>query len=433
MAVATPADTVWVDQLEYIESRFRSGQRTYILRDSEVLGNGTLKIDAVALSDGDGLVVRHQADGLPEGTRILWIYGGASNQRFSREGDLGADPADSFYIKAENCQGNIYEVNDNRFTLYYGQSGRIVTDDEAYENPETYKPENKGPVFQTDALRITGTFPEETTINLADGNQIHSLSELLDYRKSSRPVVVAQYAVSGEPFWFELHNPESRTEFRYADLAKAFDDGVEFRTRIASTLKINTPDPFLNTLGGIFSGAEDAVWEEPGYLHGAIGWRIPLTGWRAAYLGDLMGKQERARMHFDGYIASQVTDVPVTLPPLMDEELNLARSAKIWGTPMYSTGYICRTPNTTDVMHHYDMNLVFIDELLWHLNWTGDMEYAREVFPVLQRHLAWEKQLFDPDNDGLYDGYCCIWPPTPCNIMEARRPTPRHTITGRTK
>ncbi len=60
-------------------------------------------------------------------------------------------------------------------------------------------------------------------------------------------------------------------------------------------------------------------------------------------------------------------------------------------------------------MSHYDMNLCYIDELLRHLAWTGDREYARKIFPVIERHLAWEKRNFDPDGDHLYDAYCCIW------------------------
>ena len=55
------------------------------------------------------------------------------------------------------------------------------------------------------------------------------------------------------------------------------------------------------------------------------------------------------------------------------------------------------------------MNLCYIDELLWHFNWTGDLEYARRMWPLLTLHLAWEKRNFDPDNDGLYDAYACIW------------------------
>ena len=42
-------------------------------------------------------------------------------------------------------------------------------------------------------------------------------------------------------------------------------------------------------------------------------------------------------------------------------------------------------------MHHYDMNLCYIDELLWHFKWTGDLDYARQMWPVITRHLAWEK------------------------------------------
>ena len=37
------------------------------------------------------------------------------------------------------------------------------------------------------------------------------------------------------------------------------------------------------------------------------------------------------------------------------------------------------------------------------------MDYVRRMWPVLKSHLAWEKRNFDPDDDGLYDAYCCIW------------------------
>ena len=29
--------------------------------------------------------------------------------------------------------------------------------------------------------------------------------------------------------------------------------------------------------------------------------------------------------------------------------------------------------------------------------------------PVITRHLAWEKLNYEPDTDGLYDAYACIW------------------------
>ena len=155
--------------------------------------------------------------------------------------------------------------------------------------------------------------------------------------------------------------------------------------------------------------AADGAWDGKVWQHGAVGWRMSLPGWRGAYMGDFLGMQDRQRIHFDAYAKSQVTDVPVTEPHLMDEKNNLARGTYKWGTPMYSNGYICRNPEKNNQFHHYDMNLVFIDELLWHFQFDADTAYMCKMWPVIQRHLVWEKQTWDPDNDGLYDAYCCIW------------------------
>jgi len=60
-------------------------------------------------------------------------------------------------------------------------------------------------------------------------------------------------------------------------------------------------------------------------------------------------------------------------------------------------------------MHHYDMNLNYMDELLWHFQYDADTAYMRKMWPVIQSHLAWEKRNYDSDGDHLYDAYCCIW------------------------
>lgn len=183
------------------------------------------------------------------------------------------------------------------------------------------------------------------------------------------------------------------------------------RKALAGRINFSTPDPFLNNIGGALAVAANGVWgTEEVWLHGAVGWRMPLSGWRAGYIGDALGWHDRARKHFNNYAASQVTEVPCTRShPAQDSTLALARSVKEWGTPHYSNGYICRNPHRNNQMHHYDMNLCYIDELLWHLQWTGDLDYARKMWPVLKLHLEWEKRNFDPDNDGLYDAYACIW------------------------
>lgn len=195
-----------------------------------------------------------------------------------------------------------------------------------------------------------------------------------------------------------------------AAVRSTYENAVSYFAQLSSRISFVTPDPYLNTLGGALVLAADGAWDGETWLHGAIGWRMPLAGWRAGYLGDVLGWNDRAISHFNSYANSQVTDVPVIYPgATQDASMNLARAEKKWGTEMYSTGYICRNPNKNNQMHHYDMNLNYIDELMWHFQYDADTAYMRRMWPVITRHLAWEKLNFDSDNDHLYDAYCCIW------------------------
>lgn len=190
----------------------------------------------------------------------------------------------------------------------------------------------------------------------------------------------------------------------------AFEKELNAIGKRMSRLEFSTPDPYLNPIGRNLVAATDGMWDGETWLHGCIGWRMPLPGWRAAYAGDVTGWTDRAERHFNAYAESQVTGVPPVYPhPTQDEANNLARGVEKWGTQMYSDGYICRSPHNNHQMHHYDMNLSYIDELLWHFSYDADTAYMRRMWPVLTRHLAWEKRNWDPDGDHLYDAYCCIW------------------------
>ena len=185
---------------------------------------------------------------------------------------------------------------------------------------------------------------------------------------------------------------------------------LQYYSSLSSRIQFDTPDPYINSLGSALVLAADGDWDGQTWLHGCIGWRMPLAGWRAGYLGDVLGWNDRAISHFDAYAKSQVTDVQPVIPhPSQDMNLNLARAEKKWGTQMYSNGYICRNPERNDQMHHYDMNLNYIDELLWHFQYDADTAYMQKMWPVIKSHLAWEKRNYDPDGDHLYDAYCCIW------------------------
>ena len=88
----------------------------------------------------------------------------------------------------------------------------------------------------------------------------------------------------------------------------AMEDSI--RLSVISRLQIHTPDPYINTLGANLAAAADGLWDGETWLHGCCGWRTPLAGWRAAYVGDVLGWDDRARSHFNAYARSMVTEVP---------------------------------------------------------------------------------------------------------------------------
>lgn len=381
--------SLWLNDAEYIKSIYRAGSRIYEIKDP-FLGSGKITVTVLALADADGMVARIESEGVSSGFELVCTFGGANNKRFFRNGDLGVDDPEAFALKPESCENNIYLIKNNTFTLEYGQG-------------------TKGGPRQT-----LGVFPVDAALKTASPYAMTTTSDVWKSAPAeNRQIVAAKMSLNNnKPVDFVIKENEG-TQLSASDLGKAFDKAEARRAEIAGTVKITTPDPYFNTLGGVLSTAADGIWDETTqcWQHGAVGWRMPLSGWRAAYVGDVVGWHDKARQHFDGYAVSQITDIEPTIPhPAQDKDLNLARAAKIWGTQMYSNGYIMRNPNSEKkIMHHYDMNLCYIDELLWHFNWTGDLDYVRKMWPVLQRHLAWEKRNFDPNNDGLYDAYASIW------------------------
>ncbi len=382
-------DEVAVD----IECRYSPGHRRYrfaLPREFSPSGRvaPVVELDVMAAYDCDAAIWQVRTQDVAAGVSLRVRYGAATNDRFSREGDMGVDKKDCFDFLPARCRDNKFTIDGSQFRLNYGSMSK------------------RG------AREMVGIFASDAQLRtVAEAEGQHLVAELP--LKSGKAGHVQER-------YFMIGNAESVASTSLLTDAKrrcdkalqaCYQRAAADVKQVAESVVIDTPDPFFNTLGGVMATAADAIWGEEGvWLHGSIGWRMPLCGWRAAYTGDVVGRHDRARTHFNNYAASQLTDVPpIYEQPMQDSALHLARAKEKLGTPIYSNGYICRMPNNKTKLNHYDMNLVYIDELLWHFNWTGDLAYAREMWPVLTRHLAWEQRNFDPNNDGLYDAYCCIW------------------------
>src|SRR5436190_1409677 len=372
----------WLTDARNIKATYRPGSMLYEITD-EMLRNGAKVITVLGLANAEGMIIQTNFKNVTGNIELMWVFGGASGKKFSRDGDIGADPESSFYLQEENCADNSFTIHDNSFHLLY----------------------NSG---QKNLKKLAGVFLPGSSLKLADAAAKQSPTGLYGSAVSLSPVVTGKIKISNTASYFLIQNADSSVTKNYEVLKSYFEDAEKARKTIAGRIKVNTPDKYINTIGGALSIAADAIWEDPSYLHGAVAWRVHLNAWRGAYVADLLGWHDRARKHFSSYALSQVT-TPAETGVEMDTALHLARHLEKIGTALFSDGYICRNPNGDIRAHHYDMNLVFVDQLLNHFNWTGDTSYVRQMWPLIKRHLAWEKRNFDADDDGLYDAYAAIW------------------------
>ncbi|MEO5682488.1 MAG: DUF4450 domain-containing protein [Chitinophagaceae bacterium] len=405
LGLISNGNSKWLGNASSVTARYRPGSMRYDIEDA-MLGKGKVTLEILAMGDAEGVIIKFSISNISTAVQLVCVYGGASGKKFSRDGDMGPDPESSFYLKPEYCTDNRYTIETNTFSLSYG-SGLVAAWD-PYVNKN----------FVTDTVKavkagkeqtMIGMFPPSAVLHIADGKQQNTPAELYQSARSGAPVLTASWqANNNDSYFIAIQRPASNTVLNYKDATNIFDSAEEARRKIADRIKIVTPDSYINTLGAVLATAADAIWETPTFLHGSIGWRMRLNGWRGPYAGDVLGWHDRAKAHFKAYAASQVTS-PLTGPVVMDTALNLARSLEKMGTSIFSSGYISRNPNGDFRPHHYDMNLVYIDALIRHFYWTGDLAFAKEMWPVIARHLAWEKRNFDPDDDGLYDAYAAIW------------------------
>lgn len=393
----------WLTQAKTITARYRAGSMLYTVEDP-LLGSGKLLLEILALADAEGFVLKARLQNVKSGVVLYWAFGGASGKKFSRDGDMGPDPESNFYLKPENCKDNRYTLGKGNFALKYGAGLQVGQDGRYFV--EDLNQQSQLSKEQT----LAGTFSPDAVLKIGDATKLASPHEFFQSSVEKAPALAGKLdATANTDFYFTVHNPSTKQTVSYTDAPGIFQQAERSRQEVANRILVKTPDPFINATGGTLSMASDAIWEAPSYMHGSIGWRMRLNGWRGAYTADALGWHDRARTHLESYALSQVRS-PASGPVIADTAMHLSRSLEKLGVGMFTSGYISRDPGGKSLKaHHYDMNLVYIDILLRHYDWTGDTAFLRKTWPLLKRHLEWETRNFDPDGDGLYDAYAAIW------------------------
>ena len=419
LGVQTDAGTVWLHAAGQVVTRYRPGELIYELRDPAFGPRGRLTLEVLALADTEGVIVRATGTAMAPHAQLVWAYGGVNGERGVRDGDIGTErvPISAYF------QFQPRYADDNRITL----SARGFT-------------------LASRAATIAGVLPAGARQHLAPGAAWNALATLLAPMPAGAAIAqpmpagaaIAQPVVVGSaPLPDARHvllalqrvaAPGAQTARAELDtyrevgaaalpataaalapralpgqLPALFAAARKHFAALRERVRIDTPDPYLDAAMGALNVVGDALWDSDQHaiMHGAIAWRTKLLGWRGPDLLDALGWHARARENFGTWLPRQdVTPLAASLPAA-DANANLARNE----AGLHSNG---------DLSHsHYDMNMVFIDSLLRHLQWTGDVAFARAAWPQIARHLAWERRLFRREYGvaalPLYESYATLW------------------------
>ena len=393
----------WLHEATNIIARYRPGSMVYDIQHP-VFKGGTLELWAVPDHDSEGLLLRVELRGTTNPVVLIAAFGGVSGERGRRGGDIGCEtvPVSEFFqLRTDQCRGNTPLVAGDHFALR-GPAGVMTGvwshnwewetgDAMLWDNPrELVRMGSRNSTTQTPV--VVGVSPLVPNVPQYLGIQrFAAASDTNDVLRRFREAAENKAGGLGGVLWRKEDLPQL--------IAVAYDQ----RKAIAERVVVDTPDPFINAAAAALNIAADAVWDEgqSSFMHGAVAWRVRLLGWRGPYSGDELGWHDRTARHLSGYAAQQNTNPVPDEIPSPEPSVNLSRNE----TALHSNGDMTRS--------HYDMNLVSVDAFFRHLLWTGDLEYARRMWPVIERHLAWERRLFRREfgskNLPLYEAYCCIW------------------------
>jgi len=392
----------------------------YTVRDP-LLGGGDIDLHLVTEAEGVGLHLTAHAHNTPPDLFLAWAFGGVSGRRGRRGGDIGCEiePVSRFFqLEPGECTKNSYIL-------------RAAAAD-----------------LKSEAADLHLAFPPGARLHLAEAALWNGGWQALQRSSDDapQPILVgsvpldASAAADGPAVHLLIRQTSSAEASPQIDPAVSFGARTRQLAAMSESVKITTPDPFIDASVGALVHAAGALWDDSQkcLMQGAVASRTPLPGWRGPYALDAIGSHDRMREHLRYWIkrqnqtplpASQDPDAPVTGPA--DAGTHLTRKESL----LHSNGDLSGDS--------YNMNLVFFDALVRHLRWTGDLDLAREVWPALVRHMDREYRLFrrvysNPDARApanlqalpLYEALPASGPVTTYKVTVAEQPPAPLTTTS---
>lgn len=364
----------WLHEWSDIDVSYVDGRMEYTLTDSTCPG-ATINLQAVALARAAGLIVKVSLSKMPQGSKLVWAYGGAS--AFFTNWAMNAP---EFEFSPPQCERDRFTALDGGFELTRAFAKPDVILNEVFAVPRKL-PEWKAHIRGGSSWKGRGGFGSPAAFKspatltksadwTASGKSDCVFVEQVDLDESADGYIIVGM---GHHIAEDLAAPDEAWR-----AARARNDAI------ARRLVVHTPDPYLNAAATMMAFATEGTWGDVAVLHGGWSWRYAYMGWRGWYGMNAYGWTDRIKTSIQSMMRlNHIKDGP---------------DAGAFGSLLeYDPGV------------YYNMNEVFLDQVRHYFDYTGDLPFMEEVFPKLEGVLAWEERRLRPTDEPLFENALNTW------------------------
>ena len=352
----------WLDEMQNVTARYVDGHEEYDITDPSFAG--TIRLAYTRSDRIDGMMIKIE---LPDALKDKLVAAVAGQGAVKASQPTGGN--------SSNMEFNYQQTVDNKVTA----------------DANSFRITNNGRIdFADGSTNIDGTASIAMNFAVKDASAYSGgVDALLASTDTTYPMVVGTTEGNKENTIYILTAPRSSMnepiESFGANAAEYFEDGISYYKRVSETIKIDTPDPYINSGVKAQVMAMDNIWDDPVITHGAIGWHNGQGGWRGGYcfVDALWG--DRLKTNIAHYVKHQESD------------------GRIWAYPSQDG--------------RYNMSLVMVDILMQYWDWSGDKSFFTDtiegkneaVYNLVKGHLEFMDKEMQVPGTNLYENWLDAW------------------------
>ncbi len=381
----------WFHNSEDILAEFKNGWMEYELSQiSSWFPDVNVKIEAYPLMPDDGYLVHYQ---ISTDQRVFFTagFGGLTDDECQGRFEYKGEP--KRYFSASDSKGNSVEIGKNRacVTNTDGKSMRVAT-----SFPAEFGLGSAKAMSEAYPSTFLGNEPEN------ENDKVVKISAVIEPGKVLDGYIIALFDADEKTLdkWLAMENPIGYIKQQiYAKFA---------------CIDVTTPEkPFDLTIAPTVI-ALDSSWHKDSFHHGAFAYHAPFLGWRNWYAPTVLGWGDRVEKTMEMWL-SYITRGEVSkervwydYTPIPDGENKFDKRFHILENPV---GRLPSDFSDVDKPTYgpYNMQECALDMMLYYIEWSGNLAIAEKYYDDLCSMVEWERRMFDPDDDGLYQNVLNTW------------------------